>query len=128
MKLEAKDSRFLSQLCILTVVVTAASIALRELLTAWWPALVLFFLIVSIVMYFLSENQKRKDMRKFANFYMASTVVKMMLYLAIIFIYVLNFKEDGKRFAISFLIYYLIYSVFETFKLAKKEKNNVNGE
>ncbi|MBO4574557.1 MAG: hypothetical protein J5708_04475 [Bacteroidales bacterium] len=128
MKLEAKDSRFLSQLCILTAVVTAASIALRELLTAWWPALVLFFLIVSIVMYFLSENQKRKDMRKFANFYMASTVVKMMLYLAIIFIYVLNFKEDGKRFAISFLIYYLIYSVFETFKLAKKEKNNVNGE
>lgn len=88
----------------------------------------LFFLIVSIVMYFLSENQKRKDMRKFANFYMASTVVKMMLYLAIIFIYVLNFKEDGKRFAISFLIYYLIYSVFETFKLAKKEKNNINGE
>ena len=65
-----------------------------------------------------------KDMRKFANFYMGSTVVKMMLYLAIIFIYVMNFKEDAKRFAITFLAYYLIYSVFETIKLAKKEKKS----
>ncbi len=88
----------------------------------------LFFFIVSILVYFLSMRARRKDMRKFANFYMASTVVKMILYLTIIFVYVLNFKEDGKRFAITFLIYYLIYSVFETFKLAKKEKKKIDGE
>jgi phosphatidylglycerophosphate synthase len=94
----------------------------------WWPAILLFFFIVSILVYFLSMRARRKDMRKFANFYMASTVVKMILYLTIIFVYVLNFKEDGKRFAITFLIYYLIYSVFETFKLAKKEKKKIDGE
>ncbi len=32
------------------------------------------------------------------------------------------YMEDGKRFAMTFLAYYLIYSVFETFKLAKKDK------
>ena len=67
---------------------------------------------------------KKKDMRRFANFYMGSTVVKMMLYLAIIFLYAINFKEDAKRFAITFLAYYLIYSIFETYKLAKKEKTD----
>jgi phosphatidylglycerophosphate synthase len=94
----------------------------------WWPAILLFFFIVSILVYFLSMRARKKYMRKFANFYMASTVVKMILYLTIIFVYVLNFKEDGKRFAITFLIYYLIYSVFETFKLAKKEKKKIDGE
>lgn len=120
--MEKKDSRFITQLVILTVIVMVACLFAHKLLTVWWPAIVVFFAIVSAAMYFLSEKARAKDMRKFANFYMASTVVKMVLYLAIIIIYVMNFKEDGKRFAITFLIIYLVYSIFETIKLAKKEK------
>lgn len=119
-----KNAKFIRQLCLLTLVVFAASVFVRSHLTVWWPAIACFFFIVSMVVYFLSQKAKQKDMRKFANFYMASTVVKMVVYLAIIFIYVMNNKEDGKRFAITFLIYYLIYSVFETYKLAKKEKKS----
>ena len=115
-------NKFIKHICILTLIVIVASIFMRNMLTIWWPAIAGFFFIVSIVVYYLSEKAKKKDMRKFANFYMASTVVKMVLYLAIIFAYALNFKEDAKRFAITFLAYYLIYSVFETYKLAKKEK------
>lgn len=120
--MEKKDSKFITQLVILTVIVMVACLFAHNLLTVWWPAIVVFFAIVSAAMYFLSEKARAKDMRKFANFYMASTVVKMVLYLAIIIIYVMNFKADGKRFAITFLIIYLIYSIFETIKLAKKEK------
>lgn len=115
-------NKFIKQLCLLTLVVIVASICARSILTVWWPAIVGFFFIVSMVVYPLSVKAKAKDMRKFTNFYMGATVVKMVVYLTIIFIYVLNFKEDGKRFAITFLAYYLIYSVFETFKLAKKDK------
>ena len=122
MEKKTSDNRFIIQLCILTLVVIAASFFARNILTVWWPAIICFFFIVSIVMYFLSEKARQKDMRKFANFYMASTVVKMVLYLTIIFVYAINFKADGKRFAITFLAYYLIFSVFETYKLAKKEK------
>ena len=117
-------NKFIKQLCILTLIVILASIFMRSMLTIWWPALVGFFFIVSIIVYYLSEKAKQKDMRKFANFYMGSTVVKMMLYLAIICFYAFTYKEDAKRFAITFLAYYLIYSVFETFKLAKKEKKS----
>ena len=120
--MEAKDSKFITQLVILTVVVMAASLALNKMLTVWWPAIAVFFAIISAVMYFLSEKAKKKDMRKFTNFYMAATVIKMVVYLTIIIVYVMNFKEDGKRFAITFLIIYLIYSIFETIKLAKKDK------
>ena len=63
-------------------------------------------------------------MRKFTNFYMAATVIKLVVYLTIIFVYTMNFKEDGKRFAITFLVYYLIYTIFETYKLIKKEKKS----
>lgn len=120
--MEKKDSRFISQLVILTVVVMAACLVMHKMLTVWWPAIVVFFAITSATMYFLSERAKQKGMRKFANFYMAATVIKMVVYLAIIIVYIMNFKEDGKRFAITFLAIYLIYSVFETIKLAKKEK------
>lgn len=115
--------RFTTQLIALTVVVMVASLFMHKMLTVWWPALVVFFAIISAVMYYLSEKAKQKDMRKFANFYMAATVIKLVLYLTIIIVYVMSFKEDGKRFAITFLVYYLIYSVFETIKLAKKKKN-----
>ena len=115
-------NKFIKHLCILTLVVIVASVMMRNMLTIWWPAIVGFFFIVSMVVYYLSEKAKKKDMRKFANFYMGSTVVKMVLYLTIIIVYVMNFKEDGKRFAITFLAYYLIFSIFETFKLAKKNK------
>lgn len=124
MEQREKDSKFIKQLCLLTLVVFAVSVALRKTLTVWWPAIVCFFFIISIVVYLLSEKAKKKDMRKFANFYMGATVVKMMLYLAIIFVYILNFKEDGRRFAITFLCYYLIFSIFETYKLSRKEKKS----
>jgi len=127
MAAKEKDTKFVTHLNILTLVMIAVSIALRHHLTIWWPAIVAFFFIVSIVIYFLSEKARQKDMRQFTNFYMASTVVKMILYLTIIFVYAINFKADGKRFAITFLAYYLIYSVFETYNLAKKNKKSSDG-
>ena len=65
--MEAKDSKFITQLVILTVVVMAASLALNKMLTVWWPAIAVFFAIISAVMYFLSEKAKKKE--KNLNYY-----------------------------------------------------------
>ena len=115
-------NKFIKQLCILTLVVILASVFLRAYLTIWWPAIVGFFFIVSMVVFYFADKAKKKDMRKFTNFYMGATVLKMVVYLTIILIYAFTFKEDAKLFAMTFLAYYLVYSVFETYKLAKKEK------
>ena len=126
--MQVKDKKFISQLCFLTLATMLVSALLMRHLTIWWPLIAVFFFIVSIVIYFLSEKQKKKDMRSFTNFYMVTTVVKMVAYLSIIFIYVMSFKEDGKRFAITFLAYYLIFSVFETFKLSRRDNSASDGK
>lgn len=115
-------NKFVKQLCILTLVVIVASVFMRAQLTVWWPAIVGFFFIVSMMVFYFADKAKKKDMRRFTNFYMGATVVKMLVYLTIILIYAFTFKEDAKCFAVTFLVYYLVYSVFETYKLAKKEK------
>ncbi len=117
-------NRFIKQLCILTLVIIVASVFLRAHLTVWWPAIVGFFFIVGIIVFYFADKAKKKDMRRFTNFYMGATVAKMVIYLAIIFIYAITFKEDAKRFAVTFLAYYLVYSIFETYKLAKKTKKS----
>lgn len=125
MKISKKDKRFLSGLIWLTLGVSVASLPLAKFATVWWPVLVIFFFIVSIVMYRLSEQARQKDIRSFYNFYMISTVVKLVVYLSILTVYSLNFKADSKRFMLTFLIYYIIYSVFETYQLVKKnDKKN----
>ena len=53
MKKALKDNRFVSQLTILTLIVIVASILLRAYLTVWWPAIVGFFYIITMVVYFL---------------------------------------------------------------------------
>ena len=126
--MQVKDKKFISQLCFLTLATMLVSALLMRHLTIWWPLIAVFFFIVSIVIYFLSEKQKKKDMRSFTNFYMVTTVVKMVAYLSIIFIYVMSFKEDGKRFAITFLAYYLIFSVFETFQLSRRDNTASDGK
>ena len=79
--MQVKDKKFISQLCFLTLATMLVSALLMRHLTIWWPLIAVFFFIVSIVIYFLSEKQKKKDMRSFTNFYMVTTVVKMVAYL-----------------------------------------------
>lgn len=122
MKISKKDKGFLSGLIWLTLAVSVASLGLARFATVWWPLMIVFFFIVSVVMYRCCENARQKDMRRFYNFYMVSTVVKLIVYLSILTIYSLNFKEDSKRFMLTFLAYYVIYSVFETYQLVKKKE------
>lgn len=123
MKISKKDKSFLSGLIWLTLAVSAASLGLVRFATMWWPLMVVFFFLVSVVMYRCCEKARQKDMRRFYNFYMVSTVVKLVVYLSILTIYSLNFKEDSKRFMLTFLAYYVIYSVFETWQLVRKKEN-----
>jgi len=127
MKISKKDKSFLSGLIWLTFGVSAVTFPLAKFATVWWPLMVIFFFIVSIAMYRLCEQARQKDMRTFYNFYMISTVVKLVVYLGILAIYSLNFREDSKRFMLTFLAYYIIYSVFETYQLVKK-KDDKNGK
>lgn len=112
--------------CIIVLTITATIIIkslVPQVITPFWPLLVLFFAVVCIAVFFTTMKVKdRGDIRKFTNFYMVLTILKLVIYLAILLLYAILMPSDSKAFIITFLIYYLCFSIFETYILVKKTK------
>lgn len=124
--MKSKNIRFLFFLLALIVVVSGLTMIIKsslpQFVTPYWSLLILFFAIVSIVIYFMTMKVKAKnDMGKFTNFYMGTTIVKLVTYLAVLLSYILIFPEDKKAFVFTFLAYYLCFTFFETYILAKSK-------
>ncbi len=124
--MKSKNIRFLFFLLVLIVVVSGLTMIIKsslpQFVTPYWSLLILFFAIVSIVIYFMTMKVKAKnDMGKFTNFYMGTTIVKLVTYLAVLLSYILIFPEDKKAFVFTFLAYYLCFTFFETYILAKSK-------
>ncbi|MBE6345681.1 MAG: hypothetical protein E7067_00495 [Lentimicrobiaceae bacterium] len=97
-------------------------LSLPQFITHLWWAQMLFFVLVSVIVYlFTTKMRNRNDFHKFNNFYMLTTVAKLILYLAVLATYSLMFREDSKAFIITFLIYYLCFTVFETCILVRNK-------
>lgn len=120
----SKNTCFLISMFLLIVVMSGLTILVKsyfpQFVTPCWGFILFFFAIVNIVIYLLTMKIKeKKDMGKFTNFYMATTMTKLLVYLAILLIYVLIFPEDKKAFIFTFLAYYLCFTFFETYILTK---------
>ena len=118
--------KFFIRLLLLAIAVVGLTLLMKlsmpQFVTSFWWTLILFFVAVNTLVYFLTMKMKSKnDFRKFNNFYMLATVTKLLLYLAIVAAYSFVFKEDSKAFIITFLIYYLCFTVFETLMLVKNK-------
>lgn len=123
--MKSKNTRFLMSLLLLVVVVAGVTMivksSLPQYVTPYWGLVLLFFAIVNIAIYFMTMKIKeKKDMGKFTNFYMATTVTKLLVYLAVLLTFILIFPEDKKAFVFTFLAYYLCFTSFETYILTKK--------
>lgn len=114
----------LSCLIIFIIILTAIlKLYVSQIVTQHWPLLVLLFTVVSIVVFFSTMKMKNNhDLSKFANFYMGVTVLKLVVYLATILTYTIIMPNNAKAFIITFLIYYLCFSIFETYFLVRKKK------
>ena len=122
----ASNKRFFVGLLLLIIAVVGLTFLLKlsmpQIVTSFWWALMLFFVIVSVVVYLITMKIRAKnDFRKFNNFYMLATVIKLLLYLSIVTIYSFICSDDSKAFIITFLIYYLCFTVFETLMLVKNK-------
>lgn len=124
--MKSKDTRFLISLLLFVIALTGLTMMLKnyspQYVTPYWGLLILFFATVNVTVYFLSMKvSAKKDMSGFANFHIGTTVVKLIIYLAILLTYILIFPEDKKAFVISFLAYYLCFTFFETYFLVKNK-------
>lgn len=110
---------FISLFCVVALT-TALTFVFKHIIPqtiiSFWPLLILFFAIVNIAIYFMTIKVKSKnDINKATHFHMLVTIMKLIVYLAIVATYAIIFPADAKAFIVSFLLYYLCFTFFETF-------------
>ncbi|MDO8898603.1 MAG: hypothetical protein Q7V19_13215 [Bacteroidales bacterium] len=127
-----KLKQFIKKLAIITIVLAVLSfIVFSYTSEAWttnvWTLVLLFFFISNGLLYWLFLGAQQKKLSTFANFFMLSTSLKLLVYLAIIIVYLIFNREDAPPFLLSFFIYYIAYTGFEVKSIIKTQKQSENG-
>ena len=120
--MNTKYSKFLKNLLIITLAVFVVFYAVTyflpdELTTPAMPYLILLSFSVTLIFHLVVHSASEKKFSKFISYFMLATVVKLLLYIIVIFLYVYQNKSDTLAFVITFLLLYIIYSVFEVINL-----------
>ncbi len=87
----------------------------------YWVIL-LFFVLTTALIHVVLINAADRDPKKFVNYYMGITALKLFAYLIIILVYGLAQRDTAQGFIICFLITYFLYSGFEVATLMKHFK------
>ncbi len=93
-----------------------------ESITPALPYLFLFFLSVTLVVHYVLLKASEKRFSKFTTYFMLATFLKLMLYIAVLLIYVLLNRSDAIPFIITFFILYIFYTVFEVISILSYSK------
>lgn len=118
---------FLRNLLILASIVGISIILITfivppERVTPALPFLLVFHTAATLISFMFIQKKTEKAPNKFINVYLANTTVKLLLYLAILVVYALNYLSDAVNFITSFFILYLIFTVFEVVNLLRANK------
>lgn len=121
----------LKQLWISLALATGTLIAMHWLPEDWqthgWIGALILFYISGGVFFGLYLKVMNRKQHAFANFFLLSTGIKLMLYLIFIVVYLLIFKHEARIFLLLFLIYYAVFATFESrvaFKMQKPRGNS----
>ena len=87
------------------------------------PAAVVYFAVAYGVQYWLSVSSVNKHPKAFIQFFLATTVAVLFLHIVVLVGGMLANPAGGKRFAIGFLILYVIYTAYMTVALVRFMKN-----
>ncbi len=120
----------LNQLFITLALAFATFLATNWLPPEWqthgWIWSLLLFYISGGVFFGVYLNVMHKKQHAFANFFLISTGVKLLLYLTFIVVYLLFNKGEARIFLLLFLIYYVVYAVFESRLAVRMQKPRGN--
>ncbi|MCF8297603.1 MAG: hypothetical protein K9J13_08695 [Saprospiraceae bacterium] len=116
--------KFLLKLTLFTIAISAVMSGVFYLLpieykTPTWPYLILFFFSVTLIVHYILVKSTEKKFSKFTASFMLSTTVKLMLYLGVIVIYSLFYKDDAINFIITFFALYVLFTTFEVVSIVK---------
>lgn len=120
---------FIKKLVIFTLIIgiisfTVGSFVPKQFMTPSLPYLLIFFFAVTAFTFYLALNAFIQKTSRFANFFMISVFAKMLLYVLIIIIYAFINISDIISFIITFFIFYILFTSFETLAIIKAQKAN----
>ena len=87
------------------------------------PYLFIFFFSVTLAVHYILLKASEKRFSKFTTYFMLATFLKLMLYIAVLLIYVLLNRSDAIPFIITFFILYIFYTVFEVISILSYSKS-----
>lgn len=123
---------FIRRLTIFTAVIAILAVFFRlmappEYITPGLFILLAFFYLLTAGIYGFVVYSAQKRIAKFNTRFMLTTVVKLFLFMIILFLYILFNMEDAVNFLITFLIYYLLFTGFEIYNVVKHTRR-INPE
>lgn len=104
------------------LIIVAIQFMQPEHVTPTLPYLLVFHTAATLLSYMVIQKKVKDAPTKFVNAYLASTTVKLLLYLAVLMTYALMNLTDAVNFIISFFVFYLIFTIFEVIELTRLKK------
>lgn len=119
--------RYLVGLLSLTVVMMLLAFAVKWAGVAFFapvplwmfPVAVLYFAVAYGVQYWMTVGAVNKQPKVFIQFFLATTVAVLFLHIVVLVGGMLMNPAGGKRFAVGFLVLYLVYTIFMTWSLVQ---------
>jgi len=126
--MEKTRSKFI---LILTAVILITGFGVKYLITEALPqysftgftSIPVFFFLLGMGLIYTLTGINSTDGKKLVNKYMVLRVIKVLSGLAFLLIYWLINKREIKNFAVAFIVFYMIFLIFETWVYLQVEKN-----
>ncbi len=86
------------------------------------PFIIIFFLILTLSIFYLQLKESVNRLSKFVNVFLAATGLKILVFLVIITVYAFLNRADAVNFIVSFFIVYLVFAIFEIVQLLNVQR------
>lgn len=125
-KMKPIQNRFLRSLTLLTVILAVLGVSLTilfpTLMNPHWVWLLLLFTGITPTLFFVMTKVKEQKFNKFTNYFMVSSMLKLLLLLVLILAYAFINKAEAVSFTITLLLLYCSHLVFEIYWLLQLSK------
>lgn len=89
-----------------------------------WPVVLLFYGVISFVTFLLTVRSIGERAAVFFNRFMLLTMARLFLLLGLLGLYIFYNRDEAVSFAVLYLVYYLIFSLFEVMTVLPIMRND----
>jgi hypothetical protein len=119
-------NQFIKNLILYTAILATAGFAVSffspNLITKYWPLLLLLIAGITLIIVTLLFSASEKKFSSFSNTFMLASMIKILILLVVIVGYSFTNQPDAIRFSVTLLIFYILYLGLEIFWLLKLQR------